>query len=405
MEKIKPIEQKERIEVIDILRGFALFGILLVNMKLYNHPIQLFILPSKENLPINKFLEFFIKLLAEGKFYSLFSFLFGVGFYIQLKRFEEKNISFNSFYIRRLFILLLIGIFHGILIWPGDILSLYAIAGLFLLIFRKISNKWLIFISIILLSILPLFFLMGAFGIKMVKIYEPESMKKIEESANIYSKMVEKSYIVYSKGNFFEITRQRIHDYFSFTFFGNFFVSLNVIAMFLLGIYFIRKNIFQNIDNNLSFLKKILIFGILIGIPTNILYAYIIRFIPKNIPTFNLFLAFLGYSIGAPLLCLFYISLILILYRYECVKKLLKPLSAMGKLSLSNYLLQSIICTTLFYGYGGKLFGKLDVFYGLIITLLIFLFQLIISNLWIKKFKFGPFEYIWRVLSYKAIRF
>ncbi|MCX7995318.1 MAG: hypothetical protein N3A65_06070 [candidate division WOR-3 bacterium] len=246
MEKIRPLELKERIEIIDILKGFALLGILFVNMELYNHPLQLFILPSKEDTFVDRIIEFVRKLFAEGKFYSIFSFLFGAGFFIQLKRMEEKNVSFKSFYFRRLFVLLLIGFFHGILIWSGDILSLYAIAGISLLIFRKLSNKWLIISSIILLSLLPLVILIGAFGLEMAKIYEPESIKKIEESLSIYKQEAEKAYEIYSKGNFFEITRQRIKDYFFFTFLGNFSVVFNVIAMFLLGIYFMRRNIFQN---------------------------------------------------------------------------------------------------------------------------------------------------------------
>lgn len=237
MEKIRPIEISERIEFIDILRGFALFGILLVNMQLYNHPLQILILPSRENYLLDKISEFVIKFLAEGKFYSLFSFLFGISFFIQLRRFEERNTPFKSFFLRRLFILFLIGIFHGIFIWPGDILSLYAIAGLFLLFFKRISNRWLIFTSIILLAIMPFFLLISAFGVEMAKIYEPESIKEIEKSTDLFKKEAEKAYQIYSNGNFFEITRRRIHDYFSFTFFGNFFIFLTYWLCFCWGFF------------------------------------------------------------------------------------------------------------------------------------------------------------------------
>jgi uncharacterized protein len=351
----------------------------------------------------NNFIKICKILSINVKIFSLFSFLFGIGFYIQLKRFESKNIPFKFFYFRRLLILFLIGLFHGIIIWPGDILTLYAVTGLLLLFFKKISNKWLLFISIIFLLITPLFILMGAFGIKMAKIFDPESIKRMEEILNMYKKEARRAYTVYSTGNFFEITKQRFNDYFHITFFGNFWVFFNVLAMFLIGIYFMRKNVFQNVENNVRILKLLLFLGILVGIPASFIYAYIIHQIPKISPSFKLFFAYSAQNIGAPLTCLFYVSFITFLYYYSNFKKFLKLLAPVGRLSLTNYLLQSIICTTLFYGYGGKLFGKIGTFNGSIIAFIIFIFQVSLSNFYLKKFKFGPFEFIWRKLSYLKI--
>ena len=136
--RVGPVARTERIQVIDILRGFALFGILLVNMELFSHPVQQAIFGLKEWTTLaDRLAVWGIRFLAEGKFYSLFSFLFGLGFALQILRAEERGTRFVPFYLRRLLILLLIGLAHGIFLWTGDILVLYAILGALLLLFFR----------------------------------------------------------------------------------------------------------------------------------------------------------------------------------------------------------------------------------------------------------------------------
>lgn len=138
---LKPIPSNERIQLLDILRGFAIFGILVVNMSVFMAPD---FLPSYAHPPLpwyDRLVEFLVQFFAQGKFYTTFSFLFGLGFALQLARAETKGIDVRSFYARRLLALLGFGVLHYLLFWEGDILRLYALLGVVLLAFRNRSNQ------------------------------------------------------------------------------------------------------------------------------------------------------------------------------------------------------------------------------------------------------------------------
>jgi uncharacterized protein len=135
---MQPVQLHERIQLIDILRGFALLGILLVNMHLFSHPVYAILLAPVTAPPLlDRIAEWFIRFAAEGKFYSLFSLLFGLGLTIQMSRAQARGSRFVPTYVRRLFFLLLIGMVHAFLIWTGDILILYALLGVLLILFRN----------------------------------------------------------------------------------------------------------------------------------------------------------------------------------------------------------------------------------------------------------------------------
>ena len=153
--RVGPVARTERIQVIDILRGFALFGILLVNMELFSHPFQQIMLGYDELTSLaDRLAVWGIELLAEAKFYPIFSFLFGLGFALQIQRAEQRGTRFVPFYLRRLFILLLIGLAHAIFIWVGDILVLYAFLGaILLLFFRRRSSRTLLIWAGIMLAV------------------------------------------------------------------------------------------------------------------------------------------------------------------------------------------------------------------------------------------------------------
>ena len=119
----EPIQAGERVQVIDMLRGFALLGILLVNMQFFNTPSYLLSTEARQLAPVDRVATWLINFFAEGKFYTMFSFLFGFGFAVQLVRAEARGVRFVPVYLRRLFVLLLIGIVHGLLLWYGDILK------------------------------------------------------------------------------------------------------------------------------------------------------------------------------------------------------------------------------------------------------------------------------------------
>ncbi|HSK88222.1 MAG TPA: DUF418 domain-containing protein [Anaerolineales bacterium] len=400
-----PVQQAERIQLVDILRGFALFGILLVNMVIFARPVQSIVLPIDPAIPWYDYAaEWLIHFLGEGKFYSLFSFLFGLGLTLQMDRIERRGGRFAPLYLRRMLILLGIGAVHAFLIWVGDILIVYAVLGSLLLLFRKAKPRTLL-IWVVILLVIPLLFNAAVTGLIELGRSFPEGAQQLNQTfAQVeagYRADVERGYQVYANGNFAEITGQRVYDYLNFGLFGTLFaLGFNVLAMFLLGMYFGKQRIFQDLESNRPLFRKLLVWGLTVGLIGNAVYATLIMPISRFEFSGSLLLATVSQGIGAPLLCLAYISAIALLTGIPAWSKRLEVLAPVGQMALTNYLSQSILCTLIFYGYGLGLFGKLGTALGIGLTFIIYLIQIPISHWWMKRFRYGPVEWLWRSLTY-----
>ncbi|MBN2118109.1 MAG: DUF418 domain-containing protein [Anaerolineales bacterium] len=402
---LAPVQQTERIQLVDILRGFALFGILLVNMMLFTRPVQSIILPMDPATPWYDYAaEWLVHFLGESKFYSLFSLLFGLGLTLLMERIEARGGRFVPLYLRRLLVLLGIGVVHAVLIWVGDILIVYAIFGLLLLLFRKAKPRTLLIWVVILVAI-PLLFQAAATGLVEMGRAMPEGAQQIDQTfeeveAN-YRADAERASQAYANGDFGEITRQRVYDYLNFMLVGSLYtLGFNVLAMFLLGVYFGKRQIFRELESNRSLFRKLLIWGLIVGIIGNAIYATVIMPISRFEPSWSFLLATISQGIGAPMLCLAYVSAIALLTGIPAWNQRLKVLAPVGQMALTNYLSQSILCTLIFYGYGLGLFGTIGAAQGIALTFVIYLIQIPISHWWMKRFRYGPAEWLWRSLTY-----
>jgi uncharacterized protein len=399
-----PVQQGERIQIVDILRGFALFGILLVNMAIFSRPFQSIVLPADPSAPWYDYAaEWLIHFVGEGKFYSMFSMLFGLGLVLLMERIEQRGGRFVPLYSRRLLVLLGIGLVHAFLIWVGDILIEYALLGFPLMLFRKARPRTLIIWAVVLLSI-PLLFNAAAAGLVQLGRSAPDGAQQIDlafaQAEAGYAADVERAYRVYSDGNFIEITTQRIYDYFNMAMLGFIVMGFNIMAMFLIGMYFGKRQIFQNLEENRRMFRNLLIWGLVIGLLGNAVYATVIMPLSRVEQGLPLLLATISQGVGAPLLCLAYVSALCLLYLSPRWGKPLNVLAPVGQMALSNYLLQSITCTLIFYGYGLGFFGQMGSAVGILLTIAIFLVQIPISHWWMKRFKYGPAEWLWRSLTY-----
>lgn len=398
-----PTSAKERIVLLDALRGFAIFGILMVNMQIFFRPMTYMLMGYQgEDQLINLASTIFIKFFFEGKFYVLFSLLFGYGFFIFMNKPTDEGLSILPVYRRRVFFLLIFGILHVVLLWPGDILVFYALFGFLLPLFRKVSDRglvkwavWLILIPGIVISVLVLFIYL------MLQI--PEAATQIEanlsQSGTVMKEIYENVFTVYSSGTFAEITRIRLFEY-RLVLPGILFFYPVVLAMFLLGNLAARKNLIGNYTEHLGFFRKSLLWGAAIGVPFSALFVVSYFYIkPQNMNAFQIS-HIMGMALGGFFLSLFYVSAIVLLYHKGKLRLFSKLLAPVGRMALTNYLMHSIICTTLFYSYGFGLMGKINTFQGILLTVLIFAIQIPLSNLWLKKFQYGPFEWLWRSLTY-----
>ena len=387
--KIIPVQAGERIQVIDVLRGFAVFGILLMNMRSFSG--QAFS-PTSWPEPLDRNILILIDMFAQAKFYSLFSFLFGWGMAMQLERAESKGIKFIPFYMRRLIVLFIFGGLHSIFLWTGDILTMYSLLGIaLLLLFSKRSERALLIAFGVSLLTAILMTLPGE-AMDGVRLWCQGTVNCLRPDNLLPASL-------YSTGNYIEVTRLRFQEYLGgFWWVPCYFGS--VFAMMLLGTYVGKRNIFENIEAHLPLIRKTLWAGLAIGLPLNGLFVY------STIHPFSTKFAVLirigARTIGAPALTLFYITAIILYFRTKNGRQRLVPLSFVGRMALSNYILHSLIGPLVFYGYGLGLYGKTDPTFGLILTILIFLSQIRLSQWWFERFQYGPLEWLWRTLSYAA---
>ncbi len=297
----------------DILRGFALFGILFVNMTIFSNPIQAIVLPTDPSLPwYDRAAIWLIHALGEGKFYALFSLLFGLGLFLQMERIEGRGGKFVPLYVRRLLVLLGIGLVHAFLIWMGDILIIYALFGFLLILFRKAKPRTLLIWTVTLIAI-PIVFNAAITGLVTWASVIPEAAPQIEQSfaqaEAEFAADMERAAQVYASGNFAEITAQRVRDYFNMGLAGLGVMGFNIMAMFLLGLYFGKREIFKNLEAQPRLFIRLLVIGLALGLTGNLLYAMLIMPISRVYQTWPLFLATTAQVIGTPLLMLAYPSL------------------------------------------------------------------------------------------------
>lgn len=398
-----PTRITERITVIDILRGFAIFGILMVNIHFFANPWNAPRLSFETNLGAG-LVTSIINLFFTNKFFSLFSFLFGLGIAIQMNRAEAKNVRFLPLYLRRLFFLALFGLAHGILIWIGDILFIYAVVGLIVvLLFRGLKTRGLLVWGIVPVVLIMLFIWFGVFSYEMLPEEVTGMRAALSESLTDVEAENANDLIVYGTGTYAEITAERAEDFVAAGTEAEIFIVPSILLMFLIGLAVGKKGVLFDIDNNLDYFRRMLWWTLPLGLLFNIAAVATGVDLSSNAGMeltwgFGVFMT--GLLVGAPLLSLAYMSGIVLLTRQPWAQNILKHLAPVGRMALSNYLMHSIVCTLIFYGYGFGLFGQLGPVPLLGIVIAIYAVQIPISAWWLRRFRFGPFEWLWRSLTY-----
>jgi uncharacterized protein len=393
---IGPVRRQERIDAIDVLRGVAILGILVVNMGLFSLPEDL---PARQLWPnaVDGAVERLIFFFAQEKFKALFSFLFGLGLAVQMMRAHARGVRFLPLYARRLCVLFLIGVAHFLLLWDGDILHDYAEIGFVLLLFRRLSPKILLVSAGVLLAV-PLFFYGLTTYYSITHRVSPPLLSWISyETKPDDQKTIDENRRIYSSGTYGEQIGLRARELP-----GDMTPDIDdayVLALFLLGLYTGRRRIFHDVPAHLPFIRRVQRWGLVIGVAGNAAFAVGGAFDPsptslmQNVGRMCLVVA-------APAMTFFYAATIILLTQRETWRRRLAPLAAVGRTALSNYLLQSLICTTIFYSHGLALFSRVRPSLGLLLTIVVFLFQIPLSVWWLRRFQFGPIEWLWRSLTY-----
>ena len=397
-----PVLQNERSDILDVLRGFALFGVLLDNIFGFTG-WGFLTLPMRETLstwPVDGIVGLSELTFINGKFYSLFSLLFGIGFSIILVRNQQRGINPLKIFYRRLFILLLIGAAHLFLLWEGDILFLYALIGMILPLFRKFSDKALVITAaVLILSPIILDCIYILFQAKPGDGLERLAMRT-DIKNGVPTDSTYANYL-YKPGSGFHEWRNWQASGWAYRY--SYILDSNripkVLGMFLLGFYAGRKMMYLHLENYVSLFKKLRLWGFVVGIPAAIACTYFEIF-QKHIPNPIGLTHTTSYALSVVPLCLAYTSVICLDWIKKKGNSKLKVLAPMGRMALTNYLMQTILGITIYYGVGLGFGGNIGPAIFIPIGLVVYAFQVLYSNLWFKYFNYGPFEWIWRMLTY-----
>jgi uncharacterized protein len=418
-ETLTPLKLSDRIQSLDIMRGIVLFGILLMNINgfglywSYSNPT---VCGGAEGWDLATWIT--TNMFFEGTMRALFSLLFGVGMFILLDRLEKKGagIEAANIYFRRLTWLLVFGLIHGyLLLWIGEILYEYALMGFLVYSFRYMAPKKLILISIFLISAGALW----TYGdyrndiklinqVELIKTYKSirkPLTKELIEADRKWEKIEGKK----SPESIIEYDNNMHKGYFDLV---NFLAPINeeynehdpyrydlwdVLSMMLLGIALFKLKILTA-EKSHQFYGIMALIGYGIGLSVN--YYEIRTIMDSNFSYLGFSKSNLTYDLGRVTVAMGHIAMIMILCKLPVLMWLKKRLAAVGKMALTNYIMHSIICMFVFTGVGFGLFGKLQRHELLYVVFSIWIFQLILSPIWLKYYHFGPLEWLWRYLSY-----
>jgi len=413
---LEPIAANERFVSIDVLRGVAVLGILVMNIYAfampfvaYNNPLAMGGLEAH-----NLGTWFFTHILFDQKFLSIFAMLFGAGLVVMSTRAESRGTKFGRIYYRRQFWLMLIGAIHGYFIWWGDILFSYAAVGMLVYLFRNRQPRTLIIVAICFLPVaLLLNFGMGknfdAVIEEVVKIEELQAsgtelddeqkkvLEKWEDSRKFMAPTDEdlQADLDVYRGSYPEIVKHRAPGVLMFQVFVTLFMGIwRFGALMMIGMALMKLGVFSG-ERSESFYRKMMLAGYVIGLPLTIFSAsdlYAHQFNPLYIMRLGGIANYWGSVIVA-----FGHMLVV---KTGALQRLMARFEAVGRMALTNYLMHSVILTTVFYGYGFGLYGSIPRFWQMWFVVAVIGLQLTLSPWWLNRYRFGPVEWLWRSFTY-----
>jgi uncharacterized protein len=403
----------ERIIILDILRGFSLLGIMFVNVSALQSPADFFYVDWSDITPWSYGIKVAGLILIQGKFYSLFAFLFGVGFAIQIASSKRSKRRFIVCFLCRLLVLFVIGLLHFVFVWDGDILSIYAICGFILLIFYgatafvgEVVNLLNLFCrthfrlpSLLLIAVAGTLIIwpLCEFGYTVIQDCDIAhawlGTHEIDEHA---VEQRSRTTGMFANGSYEDTVHYRL-DILHSRIINSHLWSI-ITGIFLIGVFFGRCCLFSRAKELKRVFIKLAITALAVSIPFNLLFVFATINLADNAPPLWFWLSTVGKTIGGLALALFYIAMIT-LANMTKPHKWFRHLAPVGRMALTNYLTQSLVGTFVFYGYGMGL-TTISPFKQIGYIAVLFGAQVVVSHFWFKLFIIGPAEWLWRSLSH-----
>jgi uncharacterized protein len=422
---VEPVSAAERFFAVDVLRGFALLGILAMNIVAFAWPMAAYADPLRGGGfdGLDRIVWSFNHLIFEAKMMTIFSMLFGAGLVLMDQRAEARGARVRGVYYRRIVWLLVIGLIHSYLIWNGDILVLYAETGLFLYFFRNLKPRTFVILGLsAMLVLVPLVLgFAAAFDFMKSATARVEAQIKAgqqptwtdQRAHDVWTRYIRDNMmpspekraehwakeIAAYRGGYMGIVKHRapevmIGQTIGFLLGGGFFAA----SRMLMGMGLMKLGVFSA-ERSRRFYWWMVGLGYGIGSPLMVFdvlelirHSFTIDYEMHGGVFYNAF--------GSLVVAMGHVGLLMLVVQYGVVGWLTHRLAAVGRMALSNYLTHSLVCTTLFYGYGFRQFGQINRIGLAGIVVAIWVFQLIVSPIWLQHFRFGPAEWVWRSLTY-----
>ncbi|UCH84369.1 MAG: DUF418 domain-containing protein [Candidatus Latescibacterota bacterium] len=394
-----PVGESDRIIAIDVLRGFALLGILVVNIQSFSMIDASLFNPSVygDLTGVNLWVWYATHIFFDTKFMTMFSMLFGAGILLMTSRAEDKGLRSRAIHYRRMGILILFGLMHGYLLWTGDILFWYGMAGLLVYLFRKKSPRTLIVTGLVSLFIASALLFMSGWSMQY---WPEETVTNMSEGFSPPQEKVDEDLAAY-RGSWLEQMPLRATSAFSMNTFAFFFWGLwRVGGLMLIGMALYRLGVFSAGRSD-RFYSVLIGVAAIVGIPT-VVYGIRYNMGTGWDPRYIFFVGTQFNYWASVLMSLGWIGTVMLVVKKGVLRGLTSRLAAVGRMALTNYVLQTIICTTIFFGHGLGLYGSVERWQQSLFVFAIWILQLVVSPIWLRHFRFGPFEWLWRSMTYRT---
>ncbi len=394
--KAGPVAQAARIDSIDVLRGVALLGILAMNIQAFAMPQAAYFNPTAygDLTGTNLYVWIAGRMLADQKFMTVFSMLFGAGVVLMAGRAEARG-NVRRLHYRRMGWLLVIGLLHGHLLWPGDILFVYAVCGMLVYPLRRQPARRLLVIGVVVLAVSSAY----SIGSGLSLPYWPEEARDAftTEVWRPTPEMIDAQLAAY-RGGWLE--QQPVRSAAALAFETILLITWGMWragGLMLIGMALFKLEVFSARRSS-RFYARLIAVAVAVGLPIQA-YGIALDF-ARGWPVWSFFVGVQFNYWPSIAVSLGYVGVVMLACRSQGLRRFTRPFAAVGQTALTNYLLQTVICTTIFYGHGLGWFGSVDRVGQIPLMAGVWAVQLVASPLWIRWFRFGPAEWAWRSLTY-----
>ena len=415
-----PVSGGERLESLDLFRGVAVLGILVMNIYAFAMPFPAYMNPYMMGgtQPWNLGTWVVTHIVFDQKFMSIFSMLFGAGIILMMNRAEARDARYAGLFFRRQFWLLLIGALHAYLLWVGDILFYYALIGMLVYPFRKLAPKKLLVwgASIMLVPLLLNYATSFYVEEMLVEAAELEALEakgtelSEEQRTTLEQWQASRPFLAPTeedvardlkayRGSYADILEFRVPNVLSMHLQATpFFMLWRIGGLMMIGMALMKLGVLSG-ERSAGFYRRLALTGYGLGLPLTILSA--VSFFSHDFdPVYTVRVGNVPNYVGSVLVALGHVAAFALLAKAGVLSGLFGRLRAVGRTAFSNYLLHSLVMTSLFYGYGLGLYGQVPRLWQMAFVVVLLAVQLVLSPWWLSKFRFGPAEYVWRSLSY-----